>query len=210
MSGKGFFITFEGGEGVGKSTLVARIASRLQGYGYEVLALREPGSTEVGEQVRSILLDPGNEPLDPAAELLLYESARAQMVGKIVAPAVAEGKAVLCDRFTDSTVAYQGYARGLGVEAVEAANRLACGGLVPDRTILLERDFSDAMASARAAGGDRMEMEPDSFHEKVRSAFREIASKEPDRIRVVEVSDDESVTEERVLAQIGDLIHGRR
>ena len=209
MERRGLFITFEGGEGVGKSTQIARLAARLERLGYEVLVLREPGSTPIGEKIRSILLDSANGEMAPAAELLLYEAARAQIIEQVVKPAIDAGKAVLCDRFTDSTMAYQGYARGLGIEVVEAANRLACGGFVPDRTLLLERDQARALADARGMGGDRIEMEPDAFHDEVRKAFRQIAEREPNRIRTVWVTDDIDVTEERVFEQVKDLVDGR-
>ncbi|MGI6216447.1 MAG: dTMP kinase [Coriobacteriales bacterium] len=210
---RGCFITFEGGEGVGKSTQISRLAERLEGLGREVVLLREPGSTHIGEQVRQILLDMDNCDIDPICELLLYEASRAQMVNQTVIPAVESGKVVLCDRFTDSTMAYQGYARGLGRNIVRAANKVACGDLVPDRTILLERNTSVSLELARSCGGaDRLESEPEEFHDKVHAAFRSIAAHDPDRVRAVAVADDIDETERRVWAEVEDLfaedVHG--
>lgn len=203
----GRFITFEGGEGCGKSTQISLLAKRLEEMGVEVVVLREPGSTQVGEKIRDILLDPGNAGLDPSAELLLYEASRAQMVREAVLPALESGKTVLCDRFNDSTMAYQGYARGLGRQAVEAADRLAVGDLVPDRTIFLDRDTDSALEMARSMGdgADRIELEPSEFHEKVHAGFEAITADDPARVRRVEVADDAALTHEAVFREVADL-----
>lgn len=132
----GIFITFEGGEGAGKSTHIRFLAEALEEHGREVLCLREPGGTAVGEQLRSIVLDPENAALSDEAELLIYEAARAQIVSEVIAPALARGAVVLCDRFYDSTIAYQVFGRGLDRSFVEAANEFACQGVHPDLSLI--------------------------------------------------------------------------
>lgn len=208
MSGrKGRFITFEGGEGCGKSTQISLLAQRLENMGVDVVVLREPGSTRVGEKIRQILLDPDNMGLDPRAELLLYEASRAQMVREKAIPAIEAGRTVLCDRFNDSTMAYQGYARGLGKAMVEAVDGIAVGDLVVDRTIFLDRETGRALESARSAegGADRIELEPSEFHEKVHAGFEAIADACPARVRRVMVSDDAQETHEAVFREVSDL-----
>ncbi|MGI6221000.1 MAG: dTMP kinase [Coriobacteriales bacterium] len=207
MARRGLFITFEGGEGVGKSTQIARLATRLGELGRAVVVLREPGSTAIGEQIRSVLLDPANTDLDAHAELLLYEAARAQMVGQIVMPALERGDVVLCDRFNDSTMAYQGVARGLGEGTVAQVDEVACRGIVPDRTILLVNDTAESLERARRAGGaDRIEGESVEFHAKVHRAFEDIADRDPARVRrVAMVPGDIDATAEAVFGQVADL-----
>ena len=208
MSARGIFITFEGGEGVGKSTQIARLAARLEELGRTVVVLREPGSTAIGEQIRSVLLDPANTELDAFAELLLYEAARAQMVGQVVIPALEREEVVLCDRFNDSTMAYQGVARGLGIETVAQVDEVACRGIVPDRTILLVNDTAASLERARRAGGaDRIESESIDFHEDVHRAFEEIAERDPERVRrVVMIPGDIDGTADAVFEQVADLL----
>lgn len=208
MSARGIFITFEGGEGVGKSTQIARLAARLEELGRTVTVLREPGSTAIGEQIRSVLLDPENTELDAFAELLLYEAARAQMVGQVVIPALERGEVVLCDRFNDSTMAYQGVARGLGIETVAQVDEVACRGIVPDRTILLVNDTAASLERARKAGGaDRIESESIDFHEAVHRAFEEIAERDPERVRrIAMIPGDIDGTADAVFEQVADLL----
>ena len=134
----GAFVTFEGGDGAGKSTHIKFLAQVLEAAGLEVVRVREPGGTSVGEQLRAVVLDPANGEMAPEAELLIYEAARAQIVAQVIAPALARGAVVLCDRFTDSTLAYQGSGRGLSREFIEAANAFAARGIVPDRTIVMK------------------------------------------------------------------------
>ncbi len=203
----GRFITFEGGDGCGKSTQAKLLARRLQQQGREVLLLREPGSTALGEKIRGILLDPDNEGMDPRAELLLYEAARAQMVHEVVMPAVQAGKVVICDRFNDSTMAYQGFARGLGRDVVRAADEIATHDLKVDRTILIVRDVDDALEAARGLRGeaDRMEREPIEFHRRVCDAFDAIADAEPGRVRRVPMRSNVEDTHAAVCAELCDL-----
>lgn len=186
MSERGRLITFEGGEGAGKSTQIRLVADRLGTSGYRVRQLREPGGTAVGEAVRLILLDTAHAGMDPRAELLLYEAARAQLVGDVIEPALEAGEVVLCDRFYDSTTAYQGFGRALDVDRVDDLNRFATGGLRPDLTILLDIDPGAGVSRATTGGADRLESESGLFHERVRSGFLEIAAKEPERVVVID------------------------
>jgi dTMP kinase len=201
----GIFITFEGGEGVGKSTQIKLLAARLEAAGLEVLCLREPGGTRIGEEIRSILLDLNNTELDIVSELLLYEAARAQLVAQVIQPALAQGITVLCDRFTDSTLAYQGVARGLGFELVERANRLGSKNLTPHRTIILIHDLEQSLTRATKRGADRLESEGLAFHEQVLKGFTQIAAREPERVRIVESCEKKRETAEQVFAQLADL-----
>ena len=147
---RGRFITFEGLDGSGKTTQMRLLAERLKGLGHDVLVTVEPGGTAIGEQIRRILLDTSNTALRPTAELLLYFASRAQNVEEVVFPAIAGGRIVVCDRFTDSTMVYQGFGRGLGEEVVTALDRIACRGLKPDLTIYLDIDLETSLARARA------------------------------------------------------------
>jgi dTMP kinase len=202
---RGIFITFEGGEGVGKSTQIKLLAARLETAGYEVLCLREPGGTQIGEEIRSLLLDPENTALDAVSELLLYEAARAQLVAQIIKPALEQGTTVLCDRFTDSTLAYQGCARGLGFELVERANHLGSKGLIPNRTIVLVHDLELSLTRATQQGADRLESEGLAFHELVIEGFARVAAREPERVRIVESLELKQDTAEQVFTQLAEL-----
>jgi dTMP kinase len=199
------FITFEGGDGVGKSTQIRLLQARLEAAGYEVLCLREPGGTGVGEQIRAILLDPANDALQPLSELLLYEAARAQLVQEVIVPALAAGTVVLCDRYYDSTFAYQVSARGLDVSLVEAANQIGSDGLTPTRTILLEQDVSKGLEKAAEKGADRLEAEGLAFHQKVHDGFAQLARAYPKRIRCVPCCEEKSGTAAAVFEQVKDL-----
>jgi dTMP kinase len=202
----GVFITFEGGEGVGKSTHILLLAARLEAAGVEVLLLREPGGTRIGESIRDILLDPAHAELDDMSELLLYEAARAQLVTQIIKPALARKMVVLCDRFTDSTVAYQGVARGLGFEVVERANHLGSKGLVPDRTIVLIHDPLEALNRATEEGADRLESEGLAFHTRVLEGYRRLAATDPARVRLVQSREHKEDTAEAIFAELADLL----
>ncbi|RMG69454.1 MAG: dTMP kinase [Nitrospirae bacterium] len=186
---KGFFISLEGIEGAGKSTLLRMLKEALDSEGYEVLTTFEPGDTKAGARIREILLDPALKGLSPFAELLLYFSDRAEHVEKLLKPALNSGKVVLCDRFMDSTFAYQGYGRGLELETLFSLNRLATGGLKPDLTLLFDLDVRTGLRRNRnASKNDRFEQESLQFHERVRKGFLELASKEPDRFVVIDAS----------------------
>lgn len=184
----GVLITFEGGDGAGKSTHIRLLGDVLDALGLDAVRVREPGGTAVGERLRSIVLDAGNAELCDRAELLIYEAARAQLVHEVVSPALARGSVVLCDRFTDSTVAYQGYGRHLPVAFVEACNAFAAAGVVPDATVVLS--CSDASVKAGRVlgreGQDRLEQAGSAFHREVDAAFQKIAAASAERVRVVE------------------------
>ena len=186
----GKLITFEGGEGAGKSTQISALAGRLEQDGAKVIRLREPGGTDFGEKMRSVLKAPGSS-LAPAAESLLFAACRAQLVGEVIAPGLATGAVVLCDRFIDSTVAYQAGGRGLDRALIQAANRLACGGLRPDLTILLDLDPAGGLARAavRDQGqADRFEALGEPFHRRVRATYHELVAQEPHRFFVVDAA----------------------
>jgi dTMP kinase len=189
---RGLFLTFEGPDGSGKSTQAARLAARLRHVGYKVVESVEPGGTEIGKQIRRILLDPANHDLCPTAEMLLMFAARAQNVDRLILPALREGAIVISDRFTDSTLAYQGAARGLGAEVVLEVDRIACRGLVPDLTLCVDVDVETGLhrAQARNRAGKKDESRLDDhaaeFHRKVRAAYHQIAAEEPTRVRLVD------------------------
>lgn len=190
----GRFITFEGGEGVGKSTNIQAVARYLESQGRSVIVTREPGGTPIAEKIRNDLLKAHHEePMSDMAELLLMFAARAQHVDAVIRPALARGDWVLCDRFTDSTIAYQGYGRGLGLEKIEQLKELAQGGLEPDLTLLLDAPVDVGMKRARARAQvlaeetDRIEAEAISFFEKVRQGFLELSQRHS-RFRVIDAT----------------------
>ncbi len=196
---RGRFITFEGVEGCGKSTQMGCLLEWMEKAGLPVLATREPGGTKVGEGIRELLLTPREEGLDAGAELLLYEAARAQHVGEVIRPALEAGTHVLCDRFFDSTTAYQAFGRGLDEEMVLELNRLASGGLVPDLTLLFSVAIEEGLGRARGdSAGDRLEGESLAFHRKVQAGFEALAQCEPGRFRVLDEGAIEQVHEEVV------------
>lgn len=205
-SRRGTFITFEGGDGAGKSTHIRFLSEALHARGYEVVSLREPGGTRIGEKLRRVLLDPSNDDLSDQAELLVFEAARAQIVAEIIKPALDRGAVVLCDRFTDSTVAYQAFGRGLSLDFVRRANEFACQGIVPDRTILLTAGGSSAsIKRATRRGADRMERSGQEFFERVAAGFKDAADRDPGRIRVVESSGKRADTARAVFKELSDL-----
>jgi dTMP kinase len=187
------FIALEGVDGSGKSTQVALLAEAL---GPDTLKIREPGGTEAAEAIRSTLADPAI-PLDPTAELLLFFAARADLVRRVIRPAIEAGRTVVTDRFVDSTEAYQGVARGLGIEVVHELNRIATGGLLPDLTILLRLDPDAGLA--RAESDDRFEAEGVAFQRLVAGAYEEIARREPARVVVVDGSGTPGEVHHRIL-----------
>jgi len=189
MNTRGVFITVEGGEGVGKSTNIAFLEALLKGDGVDLLVTREPGGSDLGEEIRRLLLTSGSEPLDPMAELLLIFAARAQHVRTRIEPALAAGRWVLCDRFTDATFAYQCGGRGLDREAVSALEALVQGSLRPDYTLLLDAPAGTGMARVRARGElDRFELEELAFFERVRATYLELAGSSSGRYRLIDAS----------------------
>lgn len=195
------FITFEGPEGAGKSTVMAIVAERLKSRGYAVLSTREPGAGEVGKAIREILLHGGD--IHPHAELFLFLADRAQHVERIVRPFLTGGsdrKIVLCDRHADSTVVYQGHARGMDIEELRRLNWLATAGLVPDRTYLL--DLPVEVGLGRLKDPDRLDREPIEFHRKVREGFRAEADREPNRWRVLDATQSPDHIADEILSDL--------
>jgi dTMP kinase len=188
----GLFVTFEGGEGSGKTTQLKLLGNRLRLLDRDVIETRDPGGTTIGKEIRTLLLSPESVPMSGAAELLLYEASRAQLVREVVVPALSRGAVVLCDRFTDSTLAYQGFGRGLDLDLIRRLNRFATDGLTPDLTVLLDLDPDTGLRRAtggqtsEVSSGDRIEAEPLHFHRRIREGYLALARAEPERIRVID------------------------
>ena len=208
MRENGVFITFEGGDGAGKSTHLFFVAEALRNRGEKVVCLREPGGTIIGEQLRNTVLDPGNYVMSDECELLIYEAARAQLVSQVIRPALETGSIVLCDRFADSTVAYQAFGRGIDRGFIDRANRFACNEIWPDRTILLQTGGDAELGLERATHdkhADRVEMAGVDFHERVNRGYLKLAEENPDRIRVVVSHEGKATTARKVFAELSDL-----
>jgi dTMP kinase len=193
------FITLEGIEGCGKTTQINHLKTFLENRGQACVVTREPGGTAIGSDIRSILLNPSNKDLAPKAELLLYMADRAQHIASLVKPALDQNKVVLCDRYFDATVVYQGYARGLGARFIRELHRLLLEDFKPDITLLLDlspriglaRAWKELNKGTRSGTESRFEEETLSFHEKVRSGYLELARQEPDRFRIIDAAGDE-------------------
>ncbi|MDR3762469.1 MAG: dTMP kinase [Acidobacteriota bacterium] len=209
---RGHFITFEGLDGSGKSTHMERLAGVLRERGLEVIATREPGGTAIGERIRAILLDSRTQGLAPLSELALMFASRAQQISELIQPALNRGAWVLCDRYTDSSEAYQGAGRKLGVETVFTLHRVLCLGLQPDLTLMLDNDVAASVARARrrnenASGSDenRFEQENRAFFERVHQQFLTIAHREPGRVALI----DTRRPQDAVHREIVDIVHQR-
>ena len=198
----GCFITVEGIDGCGKSTQARLLVEDLERAGYDVLALREPGGVAISEKIRALLLDPANAEMSATCDLLLYEAARAQLVHEVVAPALAEGRVVVCDRFYDSTTAYQGYAGGVPLDAVMQANELAVGTCAPDLTLVF--DIDPALAAERTASRtqDRMEAKGAAYQQRVAEGFRAIAAAEPARVKLIDAARDVDTIHAEVMTAV--------
>lgn len=206
----GRFVTFEGIEGCGKSTQLALLGDHLRARGVRVVATREPGGTPLGERLRDIILDPSADPA-PVAELLMVQAARAQHVQRVIIPEVDDGAWVLSDRFSDSSLAYQGVARGLGIAMVTTLNAIACGSVSPDRTLVLDLPVEIGLARARAratqtAQNRRFEDERLAFHRAVAEAFRALAAREAGRVRLIDATGEPAEVHARVLDALEDLL----
>lgn len=206
----GLFITFEGGEGSGKSTQIERLEAYLKARSCLVVTTREPGGPPISEMIRSMLLDLQNTSITPTTELLLYEAARAQHVQETIRPAMEAGAVVLCDRFCDSTKAYQGAGRGLRREDLELLHGIATGGLVPDLTFLIDIPVEEGLRRAGGRGRhDRIEQESMEFHEAVRNGFLALAQEEPERIEVIDGALRVEVIAERIASRVDRALEGR-
>jgi len=204
---RGRFISLEGGEGVGKSTQLKALAEALRTQGIDLVVTREPGGSEGAEKIRELLLTGDDGRWSAEAEALLFAAARADHVDKVIRPAVLEGKWVLSDRFVDSSLAYQGGAGGLGIEAVRAINAFGIEEWFPDRTLVLALAEGGARARARDnEGSDRIGGRPENYHQKVDLAFRQIASEEPERVRIIDASGSPDEVTKRLLDALSDLL----
>ena len=207
MSQSGKFVSLEGGEGAGKSTQVRALAEALRRRGIAVVETREPGGSEGAERIRELLLTGSDDRWSPRAEALLFAAARADHMDKVIRPALQAGKWVLSDRFVDSSLAYQGGAGGLGIEAVRAVNAFGIGECFPDRTLVLTLDDGAERARARdTEGSDRIGGRSDDYHRKVLAAFHIIAAEEPERVKLVDASGSPAEVTERLLGAIRDLL----
>ena len=202
------FITFEGPEGSGKTTQMELLRSYLEEKGYPVLATREPGGTSIGDQIRAILLDPQSTEMLPASEALLFSAARAQIVHQVIHPHLARGGIVLCDRYADSTMAYQGYGHGLDLEMLHAITALATGGLKPDLTVYLDIDVEEGLQrklAAHKAGQaewNRLDRQEAAFHRRVREGYLQMAAREPDRWLVIDATQPLEVIQASIRAGV--------
>ena len=195
----GFFVSFEGPEGSGKSTQIHRLAASLAEQGHTVWTTREPGGTRAGEMIRPILLGPQAGPLSAWSEALLFTAARAQLVDEVIRPRLQRGELVLCDRYSDSTLAYQGYGRGIELETMRRLQADATGGLTPDLTLLLDLPVEAGLARIPRQAKDRLDRETIAFHQRVYSGYHEMAAREPHRWRQVDASRDADVVASRIL-----------
>lgn len=201
------FITFEGPEGSGKSTQIKLLTTYLQNKGWSVITTREPGGTPIGDQIRACLHDVNNTAMTPSAELLLYSASRAQLVGELIHPALAQGQIVLCDRYADSTLAYQGYGRGLDLASLHQITHFATGGLQPDLTLLLDLDVEAGLARRQSGGEEmnRLDREAVAFHQRVRRGYFQLVQTDPHRWVVIDA--DRPI--EAVQTEIRELVRGR-
>lgn len=199
---RGLFITLEGADGCGKSTQAAILADRIAATGREVVRLREPGGTAVSEKIRALVLDPENSEMASECELLLFEASRAQLVRQVIEPALARGAVVVCDRFYDSTFAYQAAGRSLAEQTIRAANALGSCGVDPDRTLVLDMESDAALSRATREGADRMEAEGVAFQRRVREGYLRLVAEEPRRVRRV----DATGTVEEVAGRLADAL----
>jgi dTMP kinase len=207
--GRGLFVSLEGPEGGGKSTHLEHLAGRLRAAGHAPLITREPGGTAVGEGIRALLLDPAGGPLRPATEALLFCAARAELVTQVIRPALAAGQVVLCDRFADSTRAYQGYGRNLDRAQLEAMIRLATGGLEPDLVLLLDLPVAMGLDRRQREGEwNRLDAAGLAFHERVRTGFLSLAAADPARWRVIDASQPVATVAQAVWAAVAPELPG--
>jgi dTMP kinase len=211
MTERGLFLAFEGTEGSGKSTQMKLLVERLKNSGYAVTPNQEPGATQIGRQIRRVFLDPDNGEMAPMTELLLVFASRAQAAAEIILPALARGEIVVSDRFTDSSLAYQGEARGLGFETVMQAHKLALGSLLPDLTLCIQIDLEAGLARAHARNDQdsteaRLDQQQLEFHQRVSAGYQRLAMLEPKRFRMVDGSGTVETVAERVWQEVAPLL----
>jgi len=207
----GLFISFEGIEGTGKSTQVGLLAEHLTNRGFKAVKTAEPGGTEISLKIRELLLSLDSRGMDPVTELLMYNAARVQHIKEVIGPAVARGAIVISDRFSDSTVAYQGYGRGLNLTLLDSLDKIATNRLRPDLTILLDLDVETGLHRNRAINKcDRLELEDVTFHRKVRQGFIKIAEKEPGRVKLIDCSDPLDTVHRKIIDIIAPLLAARK
>jgi dTMP kinase len=204
----GYFITFEGPDGAGKSTQIHLLNDYLKSKGWDTVVTREPGGTPIGEKIRSIILDVENRDMNPITEMFLYAAARAQHVSQVIKPALKQGKIVLCDRFVDSSIAYQGFGRELGVEMVEKVNRFALQGITPDITLLFDINPEKGLerSAMRHRGVDRLEEEKLDFHRRVYEGYVLLSRKYPERFHVIDASRKIEEIHKTIIGEIEQLL----
>lgn len=209
---RGLFISFEGGEGCGKSTQASLLKTSIENAGHKVILTREPGGTWLGEQVRHLIKDQSDDVPCARAETLLFLAARAQLVEKVILPALENGIWVVSDRFSDSTLAYQGYGRGLDLNELTKANEFACSSVKPDITLLLDVEIEESVNRRLArektlnSSADRIELEDMQFHSRLREGFKALASKEPERFTVIDANASLSEVQERIWKRLKPLV----
>ena len=202
------FITLEGPEGSGKSTQIKRLAKRLEDLGYPVITTREPGGTSIGDQIRHVLVRMENKELHPRTEILLFLAARAQLVEQLIKPALQDGKIILCDRYGDSTLAYQGYGHGLDIEKLRQMLDFATDHLKPDLTILLDLDVKMGLMRKKAEDEwNRLDAYEVLFHERVREGYQKLAGEEPERWRIVDASQGIDAVQDDLYRIVLDALH---
>ena len=206
---KGFFISFEGNDGSGKTTQIIRLSEYLKEKGIEVVLIREPGGTKIGEKIRNILLDKDNEEMCPVTEMLLYSASRAQLVHSVIRTGINAGKAVICDRFVDSSYAYQAMGRDLGLDTVRTVNQFAIGDCMPNLTFFMDIDADTAMARRNSKGEepDRIEKEKMEFHRRVYDGYNTLVDLYPDRIKRIDVKNSPDQVFEMIQAYVDDLLN---
>ncbi|GAE31720.1 MULTISPECIES: dTMP kinase [Halalkalibacter] len=206
---KGLFITVEGGEGAGKTTTLDRLEEELVGRGYDVLRTREPGGIRIAEQIREVLLNTAHTEMDGRTEALLYAAARRQHLVEKVLPAIEAGQVVLCDRFIDSSLAYQGYARGIGVDAIQSINDFAIDGCMPQLTLFFDVDPNiglQRIAANQERENNRLDQEKKSFHDRVRRGYELLLEQYPDRIKKINANEDVETVYRMALAEVETLL----
>ncbi|EAT14993.1 dTMP kinase [Desulfuromonas acetoxidans] len=209
----GQFITFEGIEGCGKTTQIRLLATALRHQGHDVIETREPGGCDIADQIRAVLLDAKNNRMTSPTELLLYAAARAQHVAEVIRPALDAGKTVLCDRFCDATLAYQGYGRQLDIDQITTLNAYACQGVRPDTTLLLDLPVEIGLGRARqrneqhsGPNEDRFEQESLNFHQRIRQAYLQLADNEPQRFLIIDAQGKPQTVAERIASAMNTII----